>query len=390
MVCLVRSTHIVVAAVGVCLVSAFSPTANSQAALEAPKLDIAGQPFVPNLNGYDQFIHNLGKEDDRIQKETQGGVAQSVSRRDFSSAIGFGKSDEQIMLAIVLDCYHREKAKDDQLLAEEIRLRHVFNNEEVVALRDNPGTLQEREKTYIQESESTRREKYAILRETWNRLKNDLGDESFKKLDKYVNSPKWKSPEPPGFGQTSAPTLKIPGWSYMAYPGAYRDFFDDIGLTDANNKRAAAEGQESMGFGLPDFIPADKRQVVIAIAIEAARQIKENDQQYISAAHEFSRQNEEKYGWKKAHEMPLPSEIEALGMRDTTIIEENTDKLRQALGEEYFNMLDKEFSRSNRRRDAAATAGEREVTPSSSPAGTTVPHQSDNISVPPQTPEVKP
>jgi len=384
-------SRLLLAAACICCALAVSPFAHSQAAPTAPKLDITGQPIVPNILLYDAFIHNLGEEDDRIQKEAQTGGAHSAGRRDFGSAIGFGKTDEQVMLAIVLDCYRQEKAKDDQLRADEIN-RHIYSEEFLIKAtqEEREAADQEREKAYLQEIEPTRRAKYAILRETWSKLKNDLGEESFNKLDKYVNSRKWAPPERPGIGQISAPTDKIQGWTHMAYPGAYGDFFEDIGRENANNQRAAAEGREPTGFILPDSIPADKKQAVIAIALEAAREINENDQQYISAAREFDRLNEEKYGWKKAHEMPVPPEIDALRMGDLTIIEENTDKLREALGEKYFMALDREFSRSNRSREAAVDTADKGVAGSSSSAGSAVPHQSDNNSAPAQTPGVKP
>jgi hypothetical protein len=96
---------------------------------------------------------------------------------------------------------------------------------------------------------------------------------------------------------------------------------------------------------------------VIAIALDAARELNENDEQYRSASQEFFNQNVEKYG-VKAFSLPLPPEIDALRMHDRTIVDENTNRLRQALGEQLFRRFDEELSRSNRSREAAK-AGER-------------------------------
>jgi hypothetical protein len=374
-----------------CTAPSISPIAYSQAAPKAPKLDITGQPIVPDIALYDDFLRNLGQEDDRIQKETQAGGAQSAGRRDFSSAIGFGKTDEQVMLAIVLDCYHQEKAKDDQLDADEIKV-HISSEEFLIksTQEEREAAYEEREKAYLQEVEPTRRAKYAILRETWNKLKNDLGEESFKKLDKYVIGRTWWH-DTPGIGEIPAPTVKKPGGSYMDDLGVFRDFFASIGNEDAIRQQWAAEGKELKGFNaIPYSIPADKRQAVIAIGLEAAREIKESDQQYHSASMDFIGQNTEKYGWKKAHEMPTPPEIEAIEQNGWKIIAEHVAELKQALGEDDFMMLDNDLCHCNRSREAAATSGERGATASPSPAGAAVPHQPGNNSAPAQTQGVKP
>jgi hypothetical protein len=102
-------------------------------------------------------------------------------------------------LATVLDGYHREKAKDDQLWEDEKRLTHQVVDQE------------QGEKTYYQEKAAVRNEKYFILRETWNKLNEELGEETFKKLDAYVNSKAWAPKTPPGYGQISEPAVKLPG-----------------------------------------------------------------------------------------------------------------------------------------------------------------------------------
>jgi hypothetical protein len=216
------------------------PLVFSQAISPAAQPDITGQPVVLNLPLYDSFLHNLGEEDDRIQKAPPEGTEHTKGRRDYSAAIGIGKSEEQMMLTAVLDGYHREKEKDDQLWEDEKRLTHEVDNPE------------QGNKTYYQEKETIRKEKYFILRETRTKLNEQLGEETFKKLDTYVNSKAWSTEVPiPGFGQISEPAVKLPGWSHLAYPGAYGDFFEGIGRVEVNNRGAIENGRETMPYTLP-------------------------------------------------------------------------------------------------------------------------------------------
>jgi len=97
-----RSAHWFVAAVCLCQALALGVLGHSQAAPGA------GQEFQPApsdmrlLRLDPAFLEYLGQEDDRIQKALQAGNAQAAVRTDYAADIGFGKADEQIMLAILL------------------------------------------------------------------------------------------------------------------------------------------------------------------------------------------------------------------------------------------------------------------------------------------------
>jgi hypothetical protein len=65
-------------------------------------------PASGDLRAFNSFIEFVGDEDDRIQKATQGGKAQTTGRTDYATVIPVGTDEEQAMLATLLGAYRRD------------------------------------------------------------------------------------------------------------------------------------------------------------------------------------------------------------------------------------------------------------------------------------------
>lgn len=128
----------------------------------------------------------------------------------------------------------------------------------------------------------------------------------------------------------------------------YEDFFEEFGRTDKWNKAMIQEGRNADTQGFSTFIPLPEttKQAVIALGLDAARDITEANEEARTRVGKFIDDNGVKYD-AKAQMYHLPPEIEALKEKPTVIIEEYIAKLRQVLGEELFRQFDKILSSEN-------------------------------------------
>jgi hypothetical protein len=139
-------------------------------------IQTANLPLVPDLAVYENFMMYVGSEDDRIQKEIQGRAAHVDGRTNFSEAIGINKQEEQDILVILLDAYHRREEIQKQRIA-------VMHEGDIAAARsDQLGVLtaQAKEAALIKARAS-------IYTDMWTELKSHLADATLRKLDTYVN-----------------------------------------------------------------------------------------------------------------------------------------------------------------------------------------------------------
>lgn len=134
------------------------------------------QSVVPHLALYLNFMESVGAEDDRIQKEMRQSAAQAEKRTDYGQEIGINKGEEELVLVILLEAYHQ---RDDLQKQKDA----AVNEGGLAAGRDDQAGVaaaQAREAELI-------RARSRVLNDMWAALKANLGDESLRKLDAYVN-----------------------------------------------------------------------------------------------------------------------------------------------------------------------------------------------------------
>jgi hypothetical protein len=142
------------------------------------------QPLVPHLALYLNFLEYVGAEDDRIRKEMREGATHGEKRTNYSDAIGVDKDDEETILSILLEAYRGREEIQKQRSA-------VENESGFAAARgDQQGVAAAQAK----EAELVRA-RARILSDMWAQLKRQLGDDSLRKLDAYVNREFSEEPE---------------------------------------------------------------------------------------------------------------------------------------------------------------------------------------------------
>jgi hypothetical protein len=142
------------------------------------------QSVVPHLALYLNLMESVGAEDDRIQKEMRQSAAQPEKRTDYGQEIGINKDEEELVLAILLEAYHQREDLQKQKDA-------AVSEGGLAAGRDDlagVAAAQAKEAELI-------RARSRVLNDMWAALKANLGDESLRKLDAYVNREFAEGPE---------------------------------------------------------------------------------------------------------------------------------------------------------------------------------------------------
>jgi len=345
-----RPIHLLVAAGCVCFALAFSPFAHSQAPPAAAQQAKSAQPTPLEVAfKYDFFIEIVGDEDAHIKADIREGKTQITPRRDYAATIGISKDEEQTMLAIVVDSYNRLHNFDQQHNQESDKLFDQYDHDEAVRLGEE-GDI------------AFQKKRNAMLIATVAKLKSQLGEESFAKLDESLRSGKFigtyvygvkediegrPDPCPPNSNPPPGQTTHLACRSLY-----YSEVFQYIGQIDEGNRRAAAEdeseGTKPERFPLFNDLPEDRREAAFALGVEANRAIWEIDERARTEAAKFFDQNIVKYGYRTALKMPDPPEVKALEMKRETTLEEYIFKLKQVVGDDFFSNLDTYLSKENK------------------------------------------
>jgi hypothetical protein len=320
-----------------CLPLALIPFADCQ----APTGNAAGQTTrMPDLKvlNYDAFLRFLGNQQDPNQTAMRTGSTSAIARPDYSAAIGIDKDQEHTMLTTLLDAFREEKdmAQKWGVTAQACRL-------------DNFG--QRSDSKQIDDVVACRKARQANLQEARIKLKSEVGEGSFNKIDHYINARGWENEQPGDSNPCPGRINPVPGETHhFACAGFYEDLVRHIAWTDAENRRVAAGGEgvfdKRVGFYVPIEISDEKLQSVIALSLEADRQIKEADRQFEAANDEFVGQNVAKYG-VEATRLPPPPEINALWKKSGELLEQYIAQLKEELGEESFKQVDTYLGRRN-------------------------------------------
>jgi hypothetical protein len=281
----------------------------------------------------------VGKEDDRIQRETQEGEQQISPRIDYASAIGISKDEEQAMLAILLDAYHRREGNEKQ-------------NEE----RKNKLLVEEGYTEYFAHPPSDAAAdlaNWAILNETYVKLKETLGQKDFEKLDAYVSREFATGPYPVSLRAKQGASTGAP--KFTSFPTDVRyEFF--IRHTAAEQAMVQQGKIPQRDYSLVAHLPENEQQPMLTIVLEAYEQLNENYRKTGEAVGEIR----QKYGFILVRQIPPQPVLQELEQERKTIIEDTIARLKQELGEEYFNDLDAWISH--------RWAGGRVYTPPGTPA----------------------
>ena len=133
----------------------------------------------------------------------------------------------------------------------------------------------------------------------------------------------------------------------------------EIGTIDQANREGKPEGDSAdairVRFTLFDDLPEDRREAAIALGVEAYGAISEIDEKARTEGGEAFDQNAAKYGLKIANQMPEPADVKALEKKSTTTLEEYIFKLKQVVGDDFFNILDTYLSKDNKLKNPPMT-----------------------------------
>src|ERR1035438_5887492 len=331
-----RTSNLIMATACACFALALSPFAHSQATPAAAQNAESAQPTpLEAAWDYDFLIKIVGDEDEHIQAQIQNGKVPITPRRDYATIIGISKDEEETMLAIILDAFQRGHSMDRQHEQESSRLYNKYdqsNSEEARSM------ARERENAFQQKRD-------AMLIATVAKLRTQLGEESFAKLNESLRSGKFsgdyidgiKQPDIEGRPDPCPPNNNPPPGqtTHLACAKIYRnDIFMYIGQIDEANRRIAAKSDSADAkpeqFPLFRGLPEDREEAAFALGVEANRAIWEID--------------------KKAG-----TEGDAPGKKSATTLEEYIFKLKQVVGDDFFNILDTYLSKDNKLKNPPMT-----------------------------------
>jgi hypothetical protein len=258
------------------------------------------------------------------------------------------------MLAILLDAHHKEESLEHKERGDETC--QFLSTARWHELLQQYGEADARKFTRAEE-EGCVKENLAIQQEAWTELNKELGEESIKKLASYVNKTPWMpvqqkdpNPCPPNYNPPPGQT------THLACNGFYDEFFYAFGQTDKWNRRIAAEGSNEHPAQFNTsitgiYLSEGMRQAVIALGLDASREMDESDRRFGEAWDQYCKQHN-----VQTVPQPYPPEIDALGRMRGTIVEEYIYRFRQTVGEDIFNQFDKSLSGGNRSIMKAADA----------------------------------
>ena len=139
-------------------------------------IQTSNPPLVPDLVLYENLMDYVGAENDRIQREIDGEAARIENRTDYCAVIGISKDDEQTLLSILINAFHRREEIQKQ------KNKAAHDGAVAAARDDEPAALaaQTREAQFI-------RAQGRVDIDLWTTLKDQLSDASLRKIDAYVN-----------------------------------------------------------------------------------------------------------------------------------------------------------------------------------------------------------
>jgi hypothetical protein len=333
-----------------------APFVHGQAAAPIPSHEEQGAyGYVHNVRSVDEFIQYVGKEDERIQKETEQGKTQIVGRSDYAKALRFNPDEEQLLLSTLLEAYRKDKEVDKRLGCDALVRRDEFNR--------LYGVEQTTQMVKDQEIECPK-EKLPIAQEAAVKLRDQLEPDSLRRFDRWVSNGLWMEFDKAPIDPNPCPLNGNPPagqTSHLACVGTYADFFEDIGKNDDWNRQMVSEDRASeiRGYYMPIQLSEEQKQKVIAVGIKNYHELEENDKRLEEAEERYRQQQGVGFDITK-----IGPEAQAINLHGPVIIEENIFKLEQEIGKTSFRQFDFFLSKSNPR----ITKGTREPSAATAPA----------------------
>lgn len=261
---------------------------------------------APNdFTDYEYFMEFLGRQDDMLQAGSQNGSSEPLEKIDFSSAIGISQSEADTAVSVLLDAYHRR----------------VSNSKEVKGSRMDVVTAMDQKN-------------FLILLDAWQKLKETLPPDSYKKLDAYVSA-EWSSPYSRSY-RASHPPLPITPFPVEV---RYQFFLDHIASEEATYQKYLAAGSKvdpRQSLSQQANFPPYEEERVRGILMDTRRQLQDNQQQMDAALAAMVKE----YGFEQAARMPPSHEATELYAAHEKIMQDMKDRLKMELGDENFNNLD--------------------------------------------------
>ena len=271
------------------------------------------------------FLKWVGQENDRIQKETQDGKHQITPRMDYASAIGISKEKETALLAILIETYHEREENEKQY-------RELINNR--IIDEGYPAYS-----THPTSHVSTLRANDQLFITAYANIQKVLGETDLKKFEAYLHR-EFVTDYP---ASLRAKHISL-GEEYESADGYHErvvlfpiDVRWQVFISHAVAiQKLMQQGKLPRGNIIPG-IPPNEQQPMITILIETNEQLKRNEQQEYDTAGELR----EKLDIKLPRVLPQPQpELEKLKQERKGIIDGMIARLKQELGDEYFNVLD--------------------------------------------------
>lgn len=275
---------------------------------------IAAKPR--NLQNYLNFMTWVGEEDDRIQK----GTGQGTPKIDYASAIGISKDEGDAVVAVLLDAYHKRQENERQFIANINKRIQEEGFEHYSANPDSSG-----EQKAIANDE--------VLHKTYAKLKEILGKPDFAKLDAYVGR-EFITEAPASLRAKLAPSA-APTFSSVPVDVKYEMFIRHVGTEQAMVHQGRLPPPD---YNFIAHIPPNEQQPMLTILLEGNEQL---DEYYRKSSDAFS-DIRQRYGIVPVDQLPAQSQlqIQQLTEERKDIVERTVDRLKQELGQEYFNNLD--------------------------------------------------
>jgi hypothetical protein len=300
------------------------PSCWGQGSLNAVNLE--NHVYFPTEVRYRFFIEQVANQLDTMQQMKTRGDEDSAAKQkrglDFwQTQIGISDDAWQTTQSIAADTELRVRQNARQIDAALREFRKTNRSCDEPALCYSPALL------------TLGRESDAIVMNAVASLKQQLGEQSFNKLDAYVTN---------GWGRKGPAREMMPGLSDAAALQFVR-FENFIAAVARAESRSLAEVQSNnspvllpAGLASEQYFTRDEELVIMAIAADASRDIAENDRQFNEYVAGFYHQ----YGVNLALRTDPPAKYRVLDLQGWGIVEATIESFKRSLGEDEFSKLD--------------------------------------------------
>jgi hypothetical protein len=273
------------------------------------------------MTRFEDLMEYVGDEDELIQADRRSGAVPARTRKDYATGIGISKYEEDIVISILLKGYRQGGGPGRPLLMNKLTQQY--------------GLQEAHERWELP------------LRQAVDELKAELTPEAFAKLNLYVRGVMWLPHPTPGPFSDPCPRKDNPAPGEISHLACAETFFtyvfDDVSYDDTYNKRLVEkgnpEGKEPMHCVLLQELPEGPREAATELGIEAHREIQEQYDRIYAFWDKYWLLHPD----TRLEDAPteIRAEIQAMEDEEPGIRERYVAKLREIVGDEYFDKLDR-------------------------------------------------